>query len=251
MESAICFGTIRHRRFEPRRHDFSYPLFMVLADIDRVPELTKISRFLSYNRFNWATFDERDHFGNPRLGLRERLEIDAAAQGVDLPDGQIFLLTHLRYLGYSFNPVSFFYCYDRAESLQAILAEVNNTFGDAENYWLSAKNAWQAKRFYRYRETKRMHVSPFNKMGLDYTFVFSDPREGKFFAHMNTLDDGRANFDATLKLDRHAWTGATLHRALLRHPWMTAKVIAAIHWEALKLYLKGNPFYPDPGARKK
>jgi DUF1365 family protein len=251
MESAICYGTIRHRRFEPRKHDFTYPLFMVLVDIDQVPELTKISRFLSYNKFNWATFDERDHFGNPSFALRERLEIDAAAQGLNLPDGQIFLLTHLRYLGYSFNPVSFFYCYDRAESLQMIVAEVNNTFGDAENYWLSAKNEWHTKRFHRYREAKRMHVSPFNKMALDYTFVFSDPREEKFFAHMNTLDDGHANFDATLKLERQAWTSANLYRALCRHPWMTAKVISAIHWQALKLCLKGNPFYSDPGVREK
>src|ERR1044072_3886073 len=109
MESAICFCTIRHCCFEPRRHDFTYPLFMVLLDIDRGPELMKMSMFLSHNHFNWATYDERDHFGNPSFTLRDRLEIAASAQGLNLPDGQIFLLTHLRYLGYNFNPVSFFY----------------------------------------------------------------------------------------------------------------------------------------------
>ena len=98
MESAFYFGTIRHRRFRPVRHDFTYGVFMAFLDIDRIPELTGISRLLSHNRLNWASFDERDHFGDPSLSLRQRLERDAAARGVALPDGPIFLLTHLRYL---------------------------------------------------------------------------------------------------------------------------------------------------------
>src|SRR5215471_17054574 len=122
-EPALYFGTLRHRRWEPRRHEFTYRLFMAFLDIDRIPELTRISQFLSYNRWNWASFDERDHFGDPRIPLRERLAADAAAKGLSLPDGPIFLLTHLRYLGYNFNPISFFYCYDAAEKLQLVLAE--------------------------------------------------------------------------------------------------------------------------------
>jgi uncharacterized protein len=252
MESAICVGTIRHRRFTPLKHDFSYPIFMALLDIDAIPQLMKVSPFASYNGFNWTAFDERDHFGDSRLTLRQRLAADAEARGVELPDGQIFLLTHLRYCGYVFNPVSFFYCYDRAESLQVILAEVNNTFGDSENYWLTARNQWRSPKFYRYRDAKRMHVSPFNHMKLDYTFVLNDPNAGKeLLIHMNTLEDGRANLDATLRLERREWSRAALHRTLLHYPFMTAKVIARIHWQALKLYLKGAKFYADPGVRPK
>ena len=135
-ESGIYTGTLRHRRFSPVWHDFTYPLFMVFLDIDRIPELTQISPFLSYNRWNWATFDERDHFGNPRLPLRQRIEADAAEAGVALPAGPIYLLTHLRYLGYCFNPVSFFYCYSPSGELDVVLAEVNSTFGETRNYWL-------------------------------------------------------------------------------------------------------------------
>jgi uncharacterized protein len=252
MESAICTGTIRHRRFTSVKHDFTYPIFMALLDIDAIPQLMKVSPFAGYNRFNWAAYDERDHFGDRRLSLRERLAGDARARGVELPDGRIFLLTHLRYCGYVFNPVSFFYCYDRAESLRVILAEVNNTFGDAENYWLSSRNEWPSRRMYRYRDGKRMHVSPFNQLNLDYTFVFNDPHAGgDLLVHMNTIEDGRVNLDATLKLKRHPWSGKALHRILLQYPFMTAKVIARIHWQALKLYLKGAKFYPDPGVRKK
>src|SRR5579885_2462173 len=117
MESAFYFGSLRHRRFQPVKHEFHYGLFMAFLDIDRIAELTRISRFLSYNRWNWAGFEERDHLGDPHQSLRERLSADAKAGGLTLPDGPIFLLTHLRYLGYNFNPISFFYCYDRAEQL--------------------------------------------------------------------------------------------------------------------------------------
>jgi DUF1365 family protein len=248
MEAAICTGTLRHRRFTPVKHEFAYPVFMALLDIDCFAELAKVSPFLSYNRFNWAAFYERDHFGDARLRLRQRLEKDAAAKGLTLPDGKIFLLTHLRYFGYVFNPVSFFYCHDRAENLQMILAEVNNTFGDSENYWLASPNEWRSEKVHRYRDAKRLHVSPFNHMKLDYTFVFHEPNESEnLLVHMNTIEDGVVNFDATLALKRQAFTSKTLHRALLKYPFMTAKVITAIHWQALKLYLKKAPFYSDPG----
>jgi uncharacterized protein len=252
MESALCVGNIRHRRFTPVKHDFTYPIFMAMLDIDAVAQAMKVSPFSSYNKFNWTAFDERDHFGDPTLTLRQRLAIDAKSQGVNLPDGQIFLLTHLRYCGYIFNPVSFFYCYDKAQTLQVILAEVNNTFGDSENYWLTSGNEWRSKKLHRYRDAKRMHVSPFNHLNLDYTFIFNDPQEGKnVMVHMNTIEDGRANLDATLKLERRQWSRKSLHQTLIQYPFMTAKVIARIHWQALKLYLKGAKFYSDPGVRQK
>jgi hypothetical protein len=243
MESGFYFGTIRHRRFRPRRHEFNYGLFMVFMDIDRIPELTRISRLLSYNRFNWAAYDERDHFGDPRLPLRQRLERDAQAHGLSLPDGPVFLLTHLRYLGYGFNPVSFYYCYDSNEQLQLILAEVNSTFGESHNYWLSPGNQLHAANSMRYRQSKAMHVSPFMSMKLDYTFTLTPPGS-TLIAHMDTVEDGAMFFDATLKLAFRPWSARSLHRALLTFPWMTAKVIAAIHWQALRLRLKKLPVFP-------
>jgi hypothetical protein len=263
MESAFYFGTLRHRRFEPKRHEFRYGLFMAFLDIDRIPELTRISRFLSYNRWNWASFDERDHFGDPGTPLRQRLTANAAASTLVLPDGPIFLLTHLRYLGYNFNPISFFYCYDAAENLQMVLAEVHNTFGECHNYWLSPANQRPAGigssdvsspghgylgKARRYQCPKAMHVSPFMDMRLDYDFVLTAPG-GHLTAHMNTLEAGRSIFDATLMLERRPWTARSLVRALARHPWMTAKVIAAIHWEALRLYVKKVPVFTHPARR--
>ena len=248
MESAIYSGTLRHRRFEPARHDFTYPLFMAFLDIDHIPELMKISPFTSYNRFNWASFHERDHFGEPAAPLRERLTTDAARQGIRLPDGPILLLTHLRYLGYNFNPISLFYCYSRQGALETVLAEVNNTFGESHNYWLSAANRVPLPNANIFRCPKAMHVSPFLPMQLDYRFVLAPPGE-RLAVQMNTLKGEHSLFDATLRLRREPWSASSIHRALLRFPWMTAKVTAAIHWEALRLYLKKVPVFTHPARR--
>jgi uncharacterized protein len=131
------------------------------------------------------------------------------------------------------------------EAIEVILAEVNSTFGESQNYWLSARNAIPADNSLRYAVPKRLHVSPFMKMDLDYRFVFTSPGDS-LLAHMNTVDNGTSFFDATLQLKRKPWSARTLHRTLLRYPWMTLKVISAIHWQALKLYLKKVPVFPKP-----
>jgi hypothetical protein len=221
---------------------------MAFMDIDRIPELMKISPFASYNRFNWATFAERDHFGDASQILRQRLTSDAAEQGIALDGGPVFLLTHLRYLGYNFNPISLFYCYGRDGRLQTVLAEVNSTFGESHNYWLTEANRTSGDQRHSYRCQKEMHVSPFMGMNLDYTFALTQPGE-TLVAHMETVEHvennagGHSFFDATLSLRRYPWSASALHGALIAHPWMTAKVIYAIHWQALRLYLKKAPVY--------
>lgn len=244
----IYLGTLSHRRFTPRRHEFDYPIFMVLLDVDRIPELMSVSRLASVNRFNWASFDDRDHVGDPSLPLRRRLEIDAAANGVALPDGPIYLLTHLRYLGYGFNPVSFFYCYGKDGKLGAVLSEVNNTFGERTSYWLTARNEIEGGALRKFRAAKAMHVSPFMPMELEYTFGFSEPGD-EMTVYMNTIDRGEINFDATLRMKRREWSAASLRSALARHPFMTLRVIAAIHWQALVLLVKKIPVFTHPTGR--
>jgi DUF1365 family protein len=212
---------------------------MALLDIDRIPETMAETPWTGYNRFRWASFYESDHFGDARLPLRARVEADARAHGVELPDGPIFLLTHLRYLGYCFNPISLFYCYDREGGLSKVLAEVNSTFGETRNYWLDGL---------RHRCPKTMHVSPFMEMTLDYDFALTHPRE-TLVAHMETIDRAAEDvplFDATLTLRRRAWDAGSVGGALARHPWMTAKVMGAIHWEALRLWLKRVPVQEAP-----
>jgi len=242
MESALYVGQLRHRRFSPREHQFAYPVYMAFLDVDRLPGLLSVSPFSSYNRWNWTSYDERDHFGDPAKSLRDRLASDAARYGVSLPDGKIFLLTHLRYLGYVFNPVSFFYFYDRAENLALTMAEVNNTFGETCNYWLTAENRLPGGVPLRYRTAKRMHVSPFHPMNLEYQWVFTPPGT-RLLVHMNTLLSERPNFDATLELASRPWEAKQLLRTLAAFPFLTVRIIAAIHWQALRLWLKQVPVY--------
>jgi DUF1365 family protein len=246
MESALYLGKLRHRRFSPREHHFTYPVFMAFLDIDRLPELLGVSPFSSYNRWNWIAYNERDHFGDPKKRLRQRLREDVARHGIELPSGKIFVLTHLRYLGYVFNPVSFFYCYNEAGELAMILSEVNNTFGESHNYWLTPETQQPNAAALRYITPKQMYVSPFHPMDLEYVWIFTPPGE-QLVAHMNTLAEGHPNFDATLQLERRPWNARELLRILARYPLMSLRVTAAIHWEALELWVKGVPVYRHPG----
>ena len=272
---ALYVGQLRHRRFRPRPHAFTYNLFLAFLDIDRIADQMRVSPLASHNSFNWASFRDADHLlgrspfsetetagcrgagrgagttgvHDVRAGmtLRTRLQASAREQSIALPDGPVYVLTHLRYLGYHFNPISFFYCYDGAGALHSILGEVNNTFGEQQTYWLPAAGAVHTANGFRTRVPKTMHVSPFMGMNMDYEFVLTEPRDS-LVAHMTTTERGVAAplFDATLTLERRPWTASALHHALARHPWMTAKVIGAIHWEALRLWMKGVPRHAHP-----
>jgi DUF1365 family protein len=246
---ALYVGTLRHRRHQPTAHEFRYSLFMVLLDVDRIADAMAISRLTGYNQRRWAAFHDRDHIGDPARPLRERVQASAAAEGIDLPDGPIHLLTHLRYAGYVFNPISLFYCYDGGGQLSHVLADVRNTYGGRRAYWLTPLDG--SERRMRALAAKSLYVSPFMRFDVDYEFVLTPP-EDALVAHMNVLpecdDRRRPIFDATLTLQRRPWAAGPLHAALLRHPLMTAKVIGAIHWEALRLRLKGLPIIPMPSG---
>lgn len=247
-ESGLYVGTLTHRRYAPRQHQFSYSLFMSLIDVDRIDEAMSVSPLTSVDRFNVAAFHHRDHIGNPRHSLRERLRESAWARGCDLPSGPIFLLTHLRYAGYLFNPISFYYCCDAQGDVRAVLADVRNTYGGRRSYWLHPAD--HASHRFRAVTPKTMYVSPYMQADVTYEFLLTPPGES-LVAHMNVdgAEDGRRLFDATLTLERRPWTATEMHRALCAYPFMTAKVMAAIHFEALRLRLKGLSQLPAPQGR--
>jgi uncharacterized protein len=249
----LYVGRLRHARYAPRPHAFTYPVFLALLDIDHIPEAMAVSAVTGYNRWNWASFDERDHLGDPSRPLRERVAAEAVAAGVPIPRGPICLLTNLRYLGYCFNPVSFFYCYDAEGRLESVLAEVNNTFGETCSYWLTDEKAVEHGRpgvgraARRYRTPKVFHVSPFMALDQAYEWWLTPPGD-RLALQIRVVESGKKLLDATLDLRRRPWSSTAISRTLLRHPWMTAKVIAAIHYEALRLHLKGIPYLPHPGT---
>jgi DUF1365 family protein len=242
IEPGLFVGWLRHRRFAPIPHAFRYPVFMPLLDVDRIPALMQASHLTACNRWSWASYHDRDHLGDPSRPLRERLAADAAAAGCVLPGGRILLLTNLRYLGYAFNPVSFYYCFDEGGALRTIAADVHNTFGGARTYWLdpAKPRAADSPRTFVAAARKTLDVSPFLPRDLQYEFAFTTPGQ-RLVAHIRARRGGRILLDATLSLARRPWTAPEIRRALVRHPWMTGAVIARIHWQALRLWAKGVP----------
>lgn len=241
IESALYTGTLLHRRRGAVSHQFAVRTFMPLLDIDRLPDLMQVSWCTSWNRWNWAAFDDRDHLGDPRQPLRARVEDSARAAGVTLnPSDRIYLLTHLRYLGYCFNPVSFYYVCDGAETVRHVLAEVHNTFGGTHLYWLTPA---AEGRMVRARAPKAFYVSPFLPVDLEYAFALSVPAD-RLTVRIEASREGQIVFDATLALERRAWSSANLLRQLVRMPIATAAVTAGIHWQALRLWWKGARVVP-------
>ncbi len=247
MNSCIYVGQVRHRRFAPRGHQFSYTLFLMYIDLDELPNLFNRFWLWSARRFNMAWFRRADHLGDPKQPL-----IDAVRDRVEnvtghRPQGPVRLLTHFRYLGYGFNPVSFYYCFDTSwRKVDAIVAEVNNTpWGEQHTYVLPARDNEGKGRYLCFKRSKEFHVSPFMPMDIDYDWRFLVPGE-RLNVHMENYRAGNKLFDATLTLERLSLTSLNLARVLVGFPFVTAKVFGAIYFEALRLWLKKTPFYSHP-----
>jgi DUF1365 family protein len=249
--SAIYLGQVKHRRQTPVLHEFSYRLFMMYLDLAELPQLFRGRWLWSERRFALARFRREDHLGDPAVPLdaavRDLIETDTGNR----PRGPIRLLTQLSYFGYTFNPVSFYYCYNEDDTrLEVIVAEVNNTpWGERHCYVLPrVKNQGEGGQ-HRYFPAKEMHVSPFMAMDVEYDWRFNTPGES-LNVHMENAREGRKIFDATLILKHKEISAWSLARVLATYPLMTMRIIVAIHWQALKLWIKGAPVHEHPGKNR-
>ncbi len=247
MRSAIYAGTVVHHRFTPVPHAFRYRvayLYLDLAELDTV----FARRWLwSVGRFNLAAFHRADHLGDPDVPLDTAVRDLVAERTGRRPTGPIRLLTHPRYCGYGFNPVSFYYCWNPSGgALEAIVAEVSNTPWGARHCYVLDPAASLRRGGHRYRFDKDFHVSPFLGMDYVYDWRFSAPG-ARLAVAMRNERGGRLDFAATLALEHRPLTGTGLARVLVAYPFLTGKVIAAIYWQALRLWWKGVPFHPHPG----
>jgi len=243
FQSAIYEGWVRHRRSTPTAHAFRYALFMMYLDLDEIPALFRGHLAWGHERPGLGSFYRADYLGDPRQPLREAVADVVEAKLGRRPRGAIRLLTHLRYLGYAFNPVSIYYCF-AGEKLDALVLEVTNTpWGERGCYVLDANAV--AGRPLRFRAAKALHVSPFLAMDIEYRFALTPPDE-QLLVHMDCFAKTGKTLDATLFMKRRAWNRSTLTRALFRFPWMTGRVAAAIYWQALRLWWKKIPYVPHP-----
>lgn len=248
IASAVYEGVLHHHRHVPRPHRFGYRIAQLYLDLDEIEYLLWPRWLWSVNHRNLAEFRRSDYLGPPTLPLKEAVYRKVhETTGMRL-SGPVRLLTHLRYGGYIFNPVSFYYCYESdGETLACIVAEVTNTpWQERHAYVLPVGAAAREGGDLRWRFDKALHVSPFLGMDRAYDWRFAQPGQ-QLSVHMCVSRDEHLEFDATLNMTRHALNGASLARVLWRYPLMTIQVITAIHWQALRLWLKRTPVYDHAG----
>jgi DUF1365 family protein len=236
-DSAIYFGDVRHRRFAEHQREFRHGLAMAYVDLDELPRLG-----IGSSRPGLVRFRRSDYFGEGPLdvAVRDRIEADTGLR----PDGPIRVLTHLRSFGHCFNPASFYYCFDRDERLQALLAEVTNTpWGERQSYSLVRGD--RSGRVLRGQSEKLMHVSPF--FGMDQRYEWSVAQPGETLSlHIQNREDGRVAFDATLSLARRPFTRRSLAAMTARYPFATLRILALIYGHAAAIRLRGIRTRPHP-----
>jgi uncharacterized protein len=239
LRSCLYAGEVVHRRLSPVRHELRYSVFNLFADIDELPELGKRLRLFSYNRFNLFSVNDRSHGPGDGTPLKEHVWGLVAASPMAARVRRVFIFCYPRVLGYVFNPLTVYYGFDSRDELCLMIYEVNNTFGGRHSYVIPVgpgEGQSCAKRFY---------VSPFNAVEGDYGFRFSAPAERMALGITLTADKTPV-LKAYVSGRRETLNDANLLRSFARIPFLTFKVIGAIHWQAAKLWLKGLRLKPEP-----
>jgi len=247
MKSRLYTGLLRHRRHRPRAHAFSYRVFMPYLCLDELPGLFDDIPLWSARRRALGRFRREDFLGDPARPLADEVRRRIREETGHEHRGPIYLLANLRYFGIQMNPICCYYCYSEDESrLEYLVAEVTNTpWKERHSYVLCAGEGERLSCDF----DKAFHVSPFNAMAQRYHWRSNTPGR-RLGIHLANSEGGELVFDATLALTAEPLTARTLNRMLLRYPFMTAKVAAAIYFEALKLFAKRVPFYPHPERSK-
>jgi DUF1365 family protein len=234
-------GRIAHIRHAPFRHRFDYRIWMLGVDLDRIDELAANSKIFSHNRFAAVAIRDKDHGFRNGSSLRGYVETALAEAGLERYGGRIFFLSTPAVLGYSFNPISFYFCHDAQGRLGAVLHQVKNTFGDQIGYLMPVV---QDGAVIRQTAPKRMHVSPFFDLQGGYRFAFNAPGENFTVSIQYGAEIKRLT--ATMRLLARNYSDGALLRLLLQMPLTPMKVIAAIHWQALRIFLRGGKFHRVP-----
>lgn len=241
--AALYVGEVMHARLKPMGHRFSYRVMSLWIDLDRLDDADRQSRLFGVNRAALYSFHEADHGERDGSPLRAYAQRCAAEHGIDLTGGRVLLLCYPRLLGYTFNPLSVYFCYRADGELALMIYEVRNTFGAIHAYVLPVRSNQRSEAGVRQHHEKLFYVSPFIEMAMRYHFRVSPPDQTVRLRILETDGDGPL-LAATFSGRRRALNTAQLLRAFVAFPLVTFKIMAAIHWEALRLWLKGARLVP-------
>jgi DUF1365 family protein len=241
--AALYFGEVMHARLKPIGHRFSYHVMSLLIDLDRLDEADRQSPLFAVNRAALYSFYEADHGERDGSSLRAYAQRCAAARGIDLTGGRVLLLCYPRLFGYTFNPLSAYFCYSAGGGLALIVYEVRNTFGELHPYVLPVQPGEISAAGVRQQQDKLFYVSPFIEMAMRYHFRVSPPGHSVKLRILETDNEGPL-LAAAFSGRRRGLTTAALLRSCFSLPLVTFKIVAAIHWEALRLWLKGTRLVP-------
>jgi hypothetical protein len=245
LNSAVYEGRVMHCRLKPRQHRFAYRVFWLLLDLDEIDTIGGSLKLFSRNRFNLFSFHDTDYGAGEERTLRGHVEGHLLSTGIDCRGGRITLFSMPRILGYAFNPLAIYFCHRPAGDLAAILYEVNNTFGERHSYLIPVEGI--CDRAIRQECIKEFYVSPFMDMAMRYVFRVAPPND-RIRVTIIGLDSEGPIITAALTADRRKLTDAALVAAFFRFPFLTLKVIIAIHIEAARLWLKGYRPFTRPTA---
>ena len=243
--ASLYIGDVMHARMKPVAHRFTYRVFSMLLDTDRLDDAGAQSPFFSIGKFNLVSFNPADHGPRDGSSLGDYARDILAKAGVDTAGARVMILAYPRILGYSFNPLTTFFVYGRDHALLGVLYEVRNTFGEWHTYVAPVKPGELTSAGLRQERDKIFYVSPFNGLAMRYLFRLKPPSESLTLRILETDEEGPI-LAATFAGARADLTTRTLLGTCLSLPLMTLKVILGIHWEALRLYIKGMRLVPRP-----
>lgn len=244
---ALYRGLVMHARLKPFGHRFNYRVFNVLIDIAKLDLAAKTSVLFSVNRFNLLSFYEKDHTEHPSTSLKTYVDELLAGAGLNEPAARVLLLCYPRFFGFVFNPISVYFCYSHAGALTACIYEVRNTFGQRHTYVAKVEHGELSDAGLRQRRKKLFHVSPFVGMDAAYEFRVLPPGE-KVRVRILETENGEPLLSATIIGEHKRLTSLAILTECTLAPLLTIKVVMGIHYEALKLWLKGARYYSIPPA---
>lgn len=245
MNSCLYKALVMHHRLEPKEHRFHYNIFMFYIDLDEIDELTQKLWMLSRNNFNFFNFRDSEHLQLPvekpdtSKNVKQHITNYLKQHDITVGKGRIMLLTNLNVLGYNFNPVSFYFCFDEKDEPLCVVSEVSNTFGEMKPYLLTTENFIDNK--FKLNTTKYFYVSPFIDHDVNFDFNLAVPAE-KLNIRIDDYKNDKRLFISTLTGKQESLNNRNLLLYSLRFPFITLKIITLIHWNALKLWMKKIPY---------